>query len=555
MYTHTDLIEERQSLLRQLRQYRKNLLRLQEQQAMYESSNVPLHLLNNIDDLQEKITRIEARLQEIDAQLESLPPTPTPQSPIPNPQSPIPTPQYGPGPALPEERPVQPTVFISYSHKDEAEKEKLISHLGVLQSDGLIDVWVDDRLDPGSDWAADIDQAINRARVAILLITANFLTSDILQTEVPRLLARRQYEELIVFPVIARPCAWRKVEWLVKMKVRPKHEEPVWREGGYYVDEELAAIAEEVAEIIEQARQSAPAAPRPGPATQPPPASSPGRVSEGQPVGPGSPAPDSAAAISSPGSPISDRELIPLLQEALERHSLVLFIGADLPRQVTGLPARADLARLLARRKGLDETLSLADLAQRVSQAGNRFEFIDFLRHELDTLGRSPQPFHQQVAALVKAHQVETLITTAYDNLLELAFQQAGVGINRVVRGSDINFINPDRPTLIKLYGDVLQPDTLVVTDQDHTNLLRDRDKEPLLEEVKRAFRRNTVLFLGYNLADIDFRFLFDQIAESRFARTAYALWPGLPEADVQMWRDRGIAILEVDPLLVLMAL
>jgi hypothetical protein len=252
----------------------------------------------------------------------------------------------------------------------------------------------------------------------------------------------------------------------------------------------------------------------------------------------------------------------PQLAEALHGRTLALFIGADLPRQVTGLPSRADLARELAHRKGgalarVDESLSLAEVAQRVSQAGKRWEFTAFIRDALDTAGRPPQPFHRRIVELANAHRIETIITTVYDNLLELAFQEAGVGINRVVRGSDVSFVNPDRPTLIKLYGDAQQPDTLVVTDRDHSDLLRDRDREPLLDEVRRALRLNSVLFLGYNLADPDFRFLFDQIAESRFARTAYAVWPGgstelaevLPEADVPMWRDRGIVILDTDPL------
>jgi hypothetical protein len=239
---------------------------------------------------------------------------------------------------------------------------------------------------------------------------------------------------------------------------------------------------------------------------------------------------------------------LPELAEALGRCTLALFIGADLPQEVTGLPSRADLARELARRKGLDGDLSLAEVAQRVGQAGNRWEFTDFIRNALDTIGMTPGPFHQRVAGLVKEHQIETLITTAYDNLLELAFRGVGIGLNRVVRGGDVNFISPDRPTLFKLYGDAQQPDTLVVTDRDHSELLRDRDKEALLAEVQRTFRRNTLLFLGYNLADPDFRFLFDQIAESRFARTAYAVWPGLSEVDEQMWRDRGIVILDTDP-------
>jgi hypothetical protein len=237
------------------------------------------------------------------------------------------------------------------------------------------------------------------------------------------------------------------------------------------------------------------------------------------------------------------------LTESLQRNTLALFIGADLPGQVTGLPSRSDLARELARRQGLDESLPLAEVAQRASQAGNRWAFTDFVRQALDTSGSSPRPFHKRVVALVKEHQIETVITTAYDNSLELAFQEATVGINRVVRGSDVSFINPDRPTLIKLYGDMGQPDSMVVTDRDHSDLLRDREKEPILEEVRRAFRRNTMLFLGYDLADPDFRFLFDGIAESRFARTAYAIWPGLTEADVRMWRDRGIVILADDPL------
>ncbi len=240
---------------------------------------------------------------------------------------------------------------------------------------------------------------------------------------------------------------------------------------------------------------------------------------------------------------------LPDLVEALQRRTLALFIGADLPRQVTGLPSRADLARELARRRGLDESLPLAEVAQRVERAGNRWEFAAFIRDALDTAGKSPQLFHRRIVALVQTHQIETLITTAYDNLLELAFQQAGVGLNRVVSGGDVSFINPDRPTLVKLYGDAGRPDTLVVADRDHLELLRDRKREPLLDEVRRALRRNTMLFLGYNLADPDFRFLFDQIAESRFARTAYAIWPGLAEADVGMWRDRGIVILDEDPL------
>jgi hypothetical protein len=146
-----------------------------------------------------------------------------------------------------------PTVFISYSHKDETEKDQLLSHLGVLQKAGLIKVWVDDRISGGADWEEEIRQAMGRANVAILLVSANFLNSDfILGKEIPNLLARRRKEGVTVFPVIAKACSWKKVGWLTQMNVRPRGGAPVWGEGGLHADKHLAAIVDEIADLIER---------------------------------------------------------------------------------------------------------------------------------------------------------------------------------------------------------------------------------------------------------------------------------------------------------------
>lgn len=153
----------------------------------------------------------------------------------------------------------QPTVFISYSHQDEQEKDLLLKHLSVLQGAGLIDVWSDDRIAGGADWEREIRETMARAKVAILLISVNFLTSDfILKKEVPELLERRKKEGLAVFPVIAQSCAWKTVTWLTEMNVRPKNGRPVWRDGGKYAHEDLTAIAEEVGKIIEKVSGASP---------------------------------------------------------------------------------------------------------------------------------------------------------------------------------------------------------------------------------------------------------------------------------------------------------
>lgn len=244
---------------------------------------------------------------------------------------------------------------------------------------------------------------------------------------------------------------------------------------------------------------------------------------------------------------------IPQLVEALQRGNLALFVGADLPQALTGLPSRADLAAGLAQRLELSgPPFPLPEVAARYEAHLGRHALVTWLRDQLHFTGKTPQPFHRRLVELAAQHGAKTFITTAYDSLLAIAFEQAGVARDGVLRNSDLRFADPDRPMLIWLYGKVEQVDSLVVTDQDHWNLLRDRDREEVIDEVKRALRQNTVLFVGYDLSDPDFRFLFNEVADSRFARRAYAVWPGCPEDQVRLWRERGIILLDAEPLTVL---
>jgi hypothetical protein len=145
-----------------------------------------------------------------------------------------------------------PTVFISYSHKDEVWKDRLVTHLGVLQQESILDLWDDRRIGAGGNWYQKIQEAIAKAKVAVILVSADFLTSNfILSEEVPHLLERRDKEGLRIFPVIIRPCAWKRVKWLARMNLRPKGDKSISSGAEHQIDADLAAIAEEVAAIIE----------------------------------------------------------------------------------------------------------------------------------------------------------------------------------------------------------------------------------------------------------------------------------------------------------------
>jgi tetratricopeptide (TPR) repeat protein len=145
----------------------------------------------------------------------------------------------------------KPTVFISYSHKDEVWKDRLVTHLGVLQQESILDVWDDRRIGAGEDWYQKIEQIITRTCVAVLLVSADFLTSEFIRNkEIPILLERRDKEGLRIYPVIIKPCAWKHVKWLSRMNLRPKYGRPIQGGSEFEVETDLAAITDEIADII-----------------------------------------------------------------------------------------------------------------------------------------------------------------------------------------------------------------------------------------------------------------------------------------------------------------
>jgi tetratricopeptide (TPR) repeat protein len=145
-----------------------------------------------------------------------------------------------------------PSVFISYSREDEFWKDRLVRQLKVLALEGVYEVWDDRQIAAGDDWETKIETAMASARAAILLISADFLTSKFIRgTEVPRLLQRRAQEGMRVIPLIVQPCPWQAVEWLARIQVRPKDGKPLSSIGRKAkVEENLAALALEIRDLL-----------------------------------------------------------------------------------------------------------------------------------------------------------------------------------------------------------------------------------------------------------------------------------------------------------------
>jgi hypothetical protein len=91
-------------------------------------------------------------------------------------------------------------VFISYSHKDAKWLEKLRQFLRPLEERELIRVWDDNEIRPGSDWLGEIRHALESARVAVFLVTQDFLDSPFIRNEeLPALLEAAKNKGCLIF--------------------------------------------------------------------------------------------------------------------------------------------------------------------------------------------------------------------------------------------------------------------------------------------------------------------------------------------------------------------
>ena len=91
-------------------------------------------------------------------------------------------------------------VFISYSHKDAKWLDKLRQFLQPLEHMELIRVWDDTEIRTGSDWLDEIRKALESARVAVFLITQNFLNSPFInEQELPKLIDAAYNRGCLIF--------------------------------------------------------------------------------------------------------------------------------------------------------------------------------------------------------------------------------------------------------------------------------------------------------------------------------------------------------------------
>ena len=143
-------------------------------------------------------------------------------------------------------------VFISYARPDEKWKNLLLQHLAPLMRDDKITVWHDGLIKPGDKWEEEIERALARARVAVLLATPAFLASPfIARREMPPLLGAASNDGLIICWISVKACLYDETPLKDYQAMNnPARPLATFLRSQYRIDEELVRIAKQIRDFL-----------------------------------------------------------------------------------------------------------------------------------------------------------------------------------------------------------------------------------------------------------------------------------------------------------------
>lgn len=108
--------------------------------------------------------------------------------------------------------PARNQIFICYSHEDEQWRKKVETVIKSMEFEGFtLTIWNDTQIRTSTKWKDEIFNALSKSRIAILLVSSEFLASDFIQNqELPKILDRAKNENLRIMSVIISYCRFKE---------------------------------------------------------------------------------------------------------------------------------------------------------------------------------------------------------------------------------------------------------------------------------------------------------------------------------------------------------
>ncbi|MHB8162746.1 MAG: SIR2 family NAD-dependent protein deacylase [Methanoregula sp.] len=198
------------------------------------------------------------------------------------------------------------------------------------------------------------------------------------------------------------------------------------------------------------------------------------------------------------------------LCQLIRDEKVLLWVGSGFS-SYAGYPTGRELTSLLLSqvRNSSDklsnpESILLNEAADYFVESNSRKDLISLL---IKVFGKNPSrcDIHE---SLVLIDRIKYIVTTNYDLLFEKSY---GDKIVVVSRDKDLpgSGENPEKTILLKIHGDISQPDSIVITSEDYKKFQSDRI---IWSEIRALLSKFPVVFIGYSLNDPNVKTMLDDI-------------------------------------------
>ena len=118
-------------------------------------------------------------------------------------------------------------MFVSYSHFDDDYLKKFLKHLAPLETNKLVSIWLDKKINPGEKFQTKIYQSLDDADIICLLLSSNFLSSNACLEEKTKAIKLMNKRNIHVIPIILSACGWKDDDEISRLLALPEDGAPI----------------------------------------------------------------------------------------------------------------------------------------------------------------------------------------------------------------------------------------------------------------------------------------------------------------------------------------
>ena len=190
--------------------------------------------------------------------------------------------------------------------------------------------------------------------------------------------------------------------------------------------------------------------------------------------------------------------------EQIKRGNCVLFLGwVSTDREHGSTPKVLDeqtlAERLPSRVQFPKQTGPLYEVAEYFEVERGRQALIQYICDVIEESDDQLPSYYRKVVDL----PFNIIVCTSLDNSLKKLLRENGKRFLSIIRDEEISFIDDDKLLVVKLYGDVDDRSSMVVSREDYINFF---EQLPNISNLlKYYFSTKTLLFVGFDFNDPHF--------------------------------------------------